>query len=126
MTAPHPVAAGSMTIEELGERAGITTRTIRSYQTIGMLPGPRKVGRVGYYTDAHLDRLESIGRLMQRGFSLASIAALFHAYEQGLTLRDVLGIRGADRPEARRDRAGGQGGRPEASTSGVDGVIDLR
>ncbi len=80
-----------MTIEELGERAGITTRTIRSYQTIGMLGPPRKVGRVGYYDDGHLQRLETIGRLMQRGFSLAAIAALLRAHERGQTLAEVLG-----------------------------------
>lgn len=126
-----------MTIEELGARAGLTTRTIRSYQTIGMLPAPRKVGRVGYYNDEHLDRLAAIGRLMHRGFSLAAIAALFHAYEQGHTLGDVLGLgaRDHDPPDhGRSDHAGERGaassaaGAHRAAPMSVppDGVIDLR
>ena len=36
-----------MTIDELARRAGTTTRNVRSYQTRGILPPPRMVGRVG-------------------------------------------------------------------------------
>jgi DNA-binding transcriptional MerR regulator len=127
-TAPHPVAAGAMTIEELGERAGITTRTIRSYQTMGMVPAPQKIGRTGYYAEAHLERLEAIGRLMQRGFSLASIAALFEAHEQGLTLGQVLGIRGPVPARSVVPPGSQQGAppRPARPSDGAEAVIDLR
>ncbi|MDP8987506.1 MAG: MerR family transcriptional regulator, partial [Actinomycetota bacterium] len=38
-----------MTIDDLAREAGCTTRNIRSYQTLGLLPPPSIVGRVGYY-----------------------------------------------------------------------------
>ena len=129
ITTARRLPAGAMTIEELGARAGLTTRTIRSYQTMGILRGPRKVGRVGYYADDHLERLTAIGRLMQRGFSLASIAALLHAHEQGQTLAQVLGIdvvrHGAAGAEHAVTPGVGRGG-PSAPDGMRDGVIDLR
>ncbi len=81
-----------MTIDELARRAGTTSRTIRLYQTKGVLPPPRTVGRVGYYGPGHLARLRYVARLQERGFSLAAIAALLRAWEQGRTLEEVLGF----------------------------------
>jgi len=135
MATARRVPIGAMTIEELGACAGITTRTIRSYQTIGMLRGPRKVGRIGYYSEDHIERLTAIGRLMHRGFSLASIAALFHAYEQGHSLGHVLGV---DESVASRPAMFGEAGAPgptgepgatraaATNVAGPAGVIDLR
>ena len=81
-----------MTIDELARRAGTTTRNVRAYQTRGLLPPPRMAGRVGYYSGAHLARLNYIARLQQRGFSLAAIHDLLQAWEQGRTVGDVLGF----------------------------------
>ena len=61
------------TIDELAQRAGITTRNVRAYQERGLLPPPRKVGRVGRYDEAHLARLRVIAELLGRGWSLAAI-----------------------------------------------------
>ncbi|HMC09331.1 MAG TPA: MerR family transcriptional regulator [Actinomycetota bacterium] len=80
------------TIDELARRAGTTTRNIRSYQTRGILPPPRMVGRVGYYGEGHLARLKYTARLQERGFSLAAISALLSAWEEGRSLQDVLGF----------------------------------
>jgi DNA-binding transcriptional MerR regulator len=80
------------TIDELARRAGTTTRNIRSYQTRGILPPPRMVGRVGYYGDGHLARLKYTANLQRRGFSLAAISALLAAWEAGRSLQDVLGF----------------------------------
>ncbi|HTJ76992.1 MAG TPA: MerR family transcriptional regulator [Acidimicrobiales bacterium] len=81
-----------MTIDELAARAGVTSRNIRAYQTRGLLPPPRMEGRVGYYDDGHLSRLQYVGSLQERGFSLASIQCLLDAWEEGRGLPEVLGF----------------------------------
>jgi len=80
------------TIDELARHAGTTTRNIRAYQTRGILPPPRMVGRVGYYSDGHLARLKYTAGLQERGFSLAAIGCLLEAWEAGRSLQDVLGF----------------------------------
>lgn len=82
----------AMTIEELARRSGTSTRNIRSYQTSGLLPPPRVVGRTGYYEDGHLARLRLIDRLQDQGFSLAGIAELLRAWQERRSLADVLGF----------------------------------
>ncbi len=81
-----------LTIDELARRADTTTRNVRNYQTLGLLPPPTLVGRVGYYDEGHLARLRLIARLQQQGFSLAGIAELLRAWEQGRSLADLLGF----------------------------------
>jgi DNA-binding transcriptional MerR regulator len=81
-----------MTIDELARESGATTRTIRSYQDRGLLPSPEIQGRTGYYSGDHLARLQVIGRLLEQRFSLASIAALFEAWEAGQSLSQLLGF----------------------------------
>lgn len=84
-----------MTIDELARRAGSTSRNVRAYQERGLLSPPRKVGRTGYYDDAHLERMQTIARLLGEGFSLAAIGSLLEAWDQGGSLADVLGFREA-------------------------------
>jgi DNA-binding transcriptional MerR regulator len=79
-------------VEELSARSGAPVRTIREYQTWQILHPPTRVGRVGYYDESHVRRLEGIDRLQQRGYSIAAIRDLFEAWEQGAGLRDVLGV----------------------------------
>jgi DNA-binding transcriptional MerR regulator len=81
-----------MTVDELARRARTTTRNIRNYQTLGLLPPPSMVGRVGYYNDGHLGRLRLIARLQDQGFTLAGIRELVQAWEQGRSLADLLGF----------------------------------
>jgi len=81
-----------MTIDELSQRSGVTSRNIRAYQTRGLLPPPRMAGRVGYYDAAHLARLTYIAGLQERGFSLAAVQALLEAWDEGRDLTDVLGF----------------------------------
>jgi DNA-binding transcriptional MerR regulator len=84
-----------MTIDELARAAGVTTRSIRAYQTSGLLPHPRLAGRVGVYDEGHLARLRYIAHLQERGFSLAAIRDLLTAWEEGRSLSDVLGFEDA-------------------------------
>jgi DNA-binding transcriptional MerR regulator len=79
-------------IDELARRCGTTVRTIREYQTLGVLPPPRKQGRVAVYGDRHVARLQAVARLQERGYSLAAIADLLSAWETGSSLPTVLGL----------------------------------
>ena len=81
-----------MSVDELAQRAGLPVRTIREYQTVGVLPGPERRGRVGIYRAAHVSRLELIGRLQRRGYSLAGIRDLLASWKDGADLGDVLGL----------------------------------
>lgn len=81
-----------MTVDQLAQRAGTTTRNVRNYQTMGLLPAPTLVGRVGYYDEGHLGRLRLIAQLQQQGFSLAGIVELLKAWEEGRSLADLLGF----------------------------------
>ncbi len=92
-----------LTIDELAQRTGITTRTIRSYQDRGLLAPPVIIGRTGYYDADHVARLHVIGHLLEERFSLAAIGALFEAWDHGRTLGELLGFVG-DAPSPRPTR----------------------
>lgn len=81
-----------LTIDELGQQCGLPVSTVRLYQARGLLPGPTKRGRVGFYGPGHVARLDIIGRLQSEGFSLAAIKHLVQAWEEGRGLEDVLGL----------------------------------
>ena len=83
---------GELTVDELAARVGLPTRTIREYQTMGLVPPPERRGRVGVYRLAHVHRLELIGRLQDRGYSLAGIRDLLTSWREGQELTDVLGV----------------------------------
>lgn len=59
-----------MTIDELARRVDMTARNIREWQTNGLLPPPKRHGRVGIYTDDHLSRIQRIKSLRAQGFPL--------------------------------------------------------
>jgi DNA-binding transcriptional MerR regulator len=79
-------------IDELARAAGMTVRNVRGYQDRGLLPAPRREGRVSIYTDAHLARLRLIGQLLERGYTLGHIAELIEAWQRGRDLTQVLGL----------------------------------
>ena len=65
-----------MRVEQLSARADVSVDTIRYYQSKGLLEPPRRAGRIAWYGDGHLVRLQRIRALQQRGFTLATIARL--------------------------------------------------
>jgi DNA-binding transcriptional MerR regulator len=87
-----PQTAEEWTVDQLAQLARLPVRTIREYQTLGVLPAPRRRGRVGIYGTSHLARLELIGRLQARGYSLAGIRDLLGAWRDGADLGEVLGL----------------------------------
>lgn len=85
-------AATEWSIDELAGIAGLPVRTIREYQTLGVVPPPRRQGRVGRYGANHLRRLQLIARLRDRGYSLAGIGDLLGSWSAGADLGEVLGL----------------------------------
>jgi DNA-binding transcriptional MerR regulator len=82
-------------IDELARESGTTVRNIRAYQDRGILPPPRRDGRVGFYSDAHLARLRLIDQLLARGYSLANIGELVAAWQRGKNVGELLGLEAA-------------------------------
>jgi DNA-binding transcriptional MerR regulator len=90
--AGQPPVAREYRIGELAREAGVTVRTLRYYQERKLLPPPRRVGRVGWYSRAHVARLRIIGQLLDRGHTLGGIGELLSAWEQGYDLAALLGF----------------------------------
>lgn len=81
-----------MRLDALAATAGVATTTVRLYQNRGLLPGPRLVGRTGWYSSSHLARLRLIAQLQDQGFGLAGIAKLLDSWEQGRDLTDLVDV----------------------------------
>jgi len=114
------LTSADLTIDELAAATGTTTRRIRSFQTLGLLPHPDMRGRTGVYGPDHGARLAAILRLQDRGFSLESLGVLFRALQAGRSLAAVLGVPG------REDATGDAGADPAGDTAELYGFVDLR
>ncbi|WP_051063069.1 MerR family transcriptional regulator [Ilumatobacter nonamiensis] len=74
----------SLRIAEVADRVGISTATVRYYETIGVLPEPERAGN-GYrvYDQRTVEQLEFIARAKQLGCSLDEIGDLVTAWNGG-------------------------------------------
>lgn len=64
-------ATGLLHIGEAAERVGLSVRTIRHYEDVGLItPGARSTGGFRLYTDADLDRLLVAKDMKPLGFTL--------------------------------------------------------
>lgn len=106
-------------IEELAEAAGTTVRNIRVYQERGLLPAPARRGRTAYYGPEHRSRLALILRLLDRGYTFATIEELLIAERHGLTLTELLAV------ETVRSERRTTSGRRKSSRGGADPVADF-
>jgi DNA-binding transcriptional MerR regulator len=70
------LGARRYTVDELASAAGVPSRTIRFYQSVGVLPRPARRGRVAFYDTRHIERLRLVGRLQDRGLSLRAVRHL--------------------------------------------------
>lgn len=70
------------TVDELAFATGVPSRTIRFYQSKGVLPRPARRGRVALYEDRHIERLRLIGELQDRGLSLRAVRHLLREDSQ--------------------------------------------
>jgi DNA-binding transcriptional MerR regulator len=89
---PPQVPDEEFTIDELARAADTTVRSVRVYHERGILPPPELRGRTGYYRTAHLTRLRTVARLLERGMKLAGIKELFDTWDRGEGLAEVLGF----------------------------------
>jgi DNA-binding transcriptional MerR regulator len=76
MSATRAPGDGGYTIDEIALRTGLTSRTIRFYQTRGAIPAPARQGRRVIYGDEHVRRLEQIAKLRGDGLPLDDIIEL--------------------------------------------------
>jgi DNA-binding transcriptional MerR regulator len=81
----------SLSVDQLAREAGLTVRTVRYYQAEGLLPTPERVGRTARYGPAHLERLELIGSLQERGLRLSAIRDVLASAAPGAAA-DWLGL----------------------------------
>lgn len=75
MTAVSESADG-LTVDQVAGLTGTTVRTIRWYQSEGLLPSPRREGRTARYDADHVQRLEAIRDLQAHGLTLVAIRRL--------------------------------------------------
>jgi DNA-binding transcriptional MerR regulator len=87
------MAEATMTIDDLASVSQVPSRTIRFYQSKGVLPGPEIRGRVAYYGDPHVDRLKLIASLQDRGLRIEAIRDLVTRIDKGeLDVGEWLGL----------------------------------
>lgn len=78
---PEARGNSSMHIGELAEQTGLSHRTIRHYDDVGLLPASRTEGGFRLYTEADLERLLVIRTLKPMGFSLEEITGALEAID---------------------------------------------
>ena len=73
-----------MRIGELAEKTGVTTKTIRYYEGIGVVPEPERMAN-GYrlYDQADVDRLQFVRDAQAAGLSLVEINLILDLRDQG-------------------------------------------
>ncbi|WP_221583548.1 MerR family transcriptional regulator [Microbacterium sp. G2-8] len=84
-----------MHIGELAERTGLSLRTIRHYDEVGLVkPSGRSDGGYREYSESDLDRLMLIRRMKPLGYSLEQMAELLEVIDART------GVHAADADEA--------------------------
>ncbi|MGE0215395.1 MerR family transcriptional regulator [Mycolicibacterium sp.] len=82
-------------LEDLARVSGVSVRNIRAYRERGLLDPPRRVGRTALYDDYHLSQLNTISKLLRKGYTSVHIAEFFTSMRQGTDLADILGLQRA-------------------------------
>jgi DNA-binding transcriptional MerR regulator len=128
-----------MRIGELAERAGTTTRTVRYYESLGLLPPADRAGN-GYrsYGEDHVRLLEQIRTLQDFGFGLAEtrpfVECLRAGHPAGDTCADSLDVYRrklaeldacVDRLQAVRAQVAAQLARAELEAAGTEPMCEL-
>lgn len=67
----------------------MTVRTTRYYASLGLLPPPIRRGRLAYYSDVHLARLELVRALQDHGFTLAAIEKYIKRIPEDASVEDL-------------------------------------
>ncbi|RME86246.1 MAG: heavy metal-responsive transcriptional regulator [Caldilineae bacterium] len=97
-----------MLIHELAARTGVSAKTIRYYESIGLLPAPRRLPN-GYrdYDESDVGRLRLVAGSRRLGLSLDEIGELLSMRDQGVapcrTLLDLLAAKADEISERIRE-----------------------
>lgn len=78
-----------LTVDDLERATGVPVRTTRYYVTRGLLPAPSRRGRVAYYGEDHVARLELVRALQDHGFTLQAIERFLAALPADITVEDL-------------------------------------
>lgn len=77
------VGSALMQIGEVAERTGLSLRTIRYYEEVGLVvPSARSQGGFRLYTDPDVDRLHVVKRMKPLDFSLEQMRELLEIIDQ--------------------------------------------
>lgn len=76
-------AAAEYTIDDLAASSRVPSRTIRFYQSKGLLEAPTIKGRVAFYDQRHVERLALIAQLQDRGLRIEAIRELVKRIDEG-------------------------------------------
>lgn len=75
---------GMLQIGEVADRIGLSLRTIRYYEEVGLaVPSARSEGGFRLYTDDDVERLRVIMQMKPLGFSLEEMRELLQALDDG-------------------------------------------
>jgi DNA-binding transcriptional MerR regulator len=89
--APEEVPGGLCAISEVCAATGLSARTVRYYEELGLLPGVRRrAGGRRVYGAGELERLRFIQRLKALGLTLAEVKELNAVYAIGGSTRAML------------------------------------
>jgi DNA-binding transcriptional MerR regulator len=75
----EPTPGAELTIDDVAQRTGMTVRNLREWRTLGLLPPAEMRGRVGFYDEAIVSRIERIKELRELGFTLELIGRMLDA-----------------------------------------------
>jgi DNA-binding transcriptional MerR regulator len=64
-------------VEQLAAECDVSVDTIRFYRSKGLLPPPRRAGRVALYGEEHAERIRRVRTLQRQGLTLAVIGRIF-------------------------------------------------
>jgi MerR family redox-sensitive transcriptional activator SoxR len=69
-----------LTIGEVARRAGIRPSALRYYESIGLLPAPKRVNGRRRYDPSTVQQLTVLQFARHAGFTIAEIQTLFHGF----------------------------------------------
>ena len=80
-----------MQISDLAEKLGITTRTIRLYEKMGLVDVPKRTdGRVRYYEKIDVLRFKFVLKLKELGLSLEEMKDLVEIYNREQKVPEIM------------------------------------
>ncbi len=89
-------------VEQLAAACDVSVDTVRYYQSRGLLPPPRREGRVAWYGPGHAERIREIRSLQRKGLTLNAIRRVLEG-ELGKPDADLAAAVAAARTEGHDD-----------------------